>query len=81
MTREEARQMALELIDSEIAKHGGDKVFIACPKPGKNSWTLDEVREAVVNDTRTEGGIDFVQDVLDYCEYKKLHIQTDYEND
>lgn len=70
MTREEAKRIALEEIDKDIEKNGEDALFCAAPMPGKNSWTLKEARESVVNDVVLEGtGMNIIDSIIDLEEY------------
>ena len=75
MTREEAKQILLEEIKEYIKEEGEDGIALQCPKPGKNSWTWKEYKEAVVNDTDLEGCEDSnpIDTLLDLEEWKKKH--------
>lgn len=54
MTRQEAKQIALKAINEAIEKHGENCVYMQSPKIGKNTWTLKEAKEAILNDTTLE---------------------------
>lgn len=54
MTRNEAKEIALKSIEEEIEKNGENHIFIAAPQLGKNSWTLKECKEAILNDKPLE---------------------------
>ena len=71
MTREEAKKIALQMIDVEIAKHGEDGIFMRSPKIGKNSWTNKEARESILEDKPLEdsGEYNLIDSVLAYYRY------------
>lgn len=71
MTRDEAKKIAMEMCDREIAEHGEDYVFLECPQPGKNSWTLAELKQALTEDRLLDGGIDIIDDIIKYDEWEK----------
>lgn len=54
MTRKEAKQIALKTINEEIKKYGENYVYMQSPKIGKNTWTLKEAKESILNDTTLE---------------------------
>lgn len=65
MTRQEAQNSLLRWIDEEIAKCGENENFMASPKIGKNSWSLKEARESVINDVELEdSGTNLIDDLL-----------------
>lgn len=72
MTREEAKQIALEMIDAEITKHGEEGVFMCSPKIGKSSWTNREAKESILEDRPLEDscGHNIIDSVLAYSRYK-----------
>ena len=57
MTRDEAKQIALNAINKEIELHGEDYVYMMAPQPGKNSWTLREARESILKDKELKNSI------------------------
>ncbi len=70
MTREEAKQKALSCIEEGIKKYGENAPFMSCPKPGKNTWTFKEAKEAVEQDKSLEGINDnLIDDILKLDEY------------
>ena len=71
MTREEAKQTALQMIDAEIAIHGEEGIFMRAPKIGKNSWTNKEARESILEDKPLEdsGEYNLIDSVLAYYRY------------
>ena len=75
MTRIEAQQYLLKEVEKEILEHGENGIALQCPKPGKNSWTWKEYKEAVVNDTDLEGCEDSnpIDAFLNLEEWKKKH--------
>lgn len=56
ISRKQAREMFLRDIDKEIKEHGEDAIAMMAPKPGKNTWTWKELKDAVLSDTELEGG-------------------------
>ena len=50
MTRDEAKQIALDAINKEIELHGEDYIYMLAPQKGKNSWTLREAKESILED-------------------------------
>ena len=71
MTREEAKKIALEMIDAEIAIYGEEGIYMRSPKIGKNSWTNKEVRESILEDKPLEDscGHNIIDSVLAYYRY------------
>lgn len=71
MTREKAKQIALEMIDIEIAKHGEEGIYMCSPKTGKSSWTNKEAKESILEDKPLEDscGHNIIDSVLVYCKY------------
>ena len=70
MNRQEAKEIALREIDKDIEKNGEDAIFCAAPQPGKNSWTLKEARESVLNDTTLDGtDMNIIDSVIELEEY------------
>lgn len=71
MTREEAKKIALEMIDAEITKHGEEGIFMRSPKIGKNSWTNKEARESILEDKPLEDSCEYnlIDSVLAYYKY------------
>lgn len=72
MTREEAKKIALEMIDAEIVKHGEEGIFMCSPKTGKSSWTNKEARESILEDKPLEDscGHNIIDTVLAYSRYR-----------
>ena len=71
MTREKAKQIALEMIDAKIAKHGEEGIYMCSPKIGKSSWTNKEARESILEDKPLEDscGHNIIDSVLAYYKY------------
>ena len=71
MTREEAKQIALKMIDAEITIHGEEGIFMRSPKIGKCSWTNREVKESIIEDRplKDSCGHNIIDSVLEYCKY------------
>lgn len=79
ITREYARSRALKMINEVIKKEGGESIFIKTPRKGKSSWTCNEVKQAIINDTNLfDGNIEVkntnpIDDVLRYLKYAEEH--------
>lgn len=74
ISREEAKRQCLEWVDKEILEKGEDSIYCLAPSIGKNSWTLKEYRDAVINDVPMEGCIDNpIDDYLNYIKWKEEH--------
>ena len=83
VTREEARQKAIESINDLIRKEGGDAVMLKSPRIGKCSWTNNEVKQAILDDrnlleddgTEVEGTnpVDMYYDYMKYAEEHHLN--------
>lgn len=58
MTREQAKQYALEQINKEIEQHGEDGIAMRSPCVGKCVWTWREFKMAVLNDECLENAND-----------------------
>ena len=72
MTRDEAKKIALDAILKEIEKHGEDYVFMCAPQKGKNSWTLREARESILEDKNLEGSSsNLIDGILNLDKYMK----------
>lgn len=51
ITREQARSRALVMINEIIRQKGGNSIFMTSPRKGKCTWTCNEVKQAILNDT------------------------------
>lgn len=72
MTREEAKQIALKTINEEIKKHGENYVYMQSPKRGKNTWTLKEAKESILNDTTLEDtNINLIDGIIELDKFLK----------
>lgn len=60
MTREEARQIGLKSLEGKA----DDQIYNRAPQSGKNTWTVGEYREALLNDTEIEGMGNPIDDLL-----------------
>ena len=70
MTRTEAQELALEMVNKEIAKYGEDHVIMRAPQRGKSSWTAKEIKESIIHDTVPEGcTCNLIDDILRYHKY------------
>ena len=69
MEREEAKRICMEWVDEQIAVHGKDLIFLVSPKRGKNTWTLKEYRDAIINDAPMEGTN--TSPIDDFIKYRK----------
>ena len=74
MTRDEAKQIALKSIEEEIEKNGENHIFIAAPQLGKNSWTLKECKEAILNDKPLENtDNNLIDGIINLDKYLREH--------
>lgn len=64
MTREEARQYALEQVNKEIEQHGEDGIAMRAPCVGKCVWTWGEFKTAILNDECLENTDDNPIDMI-----------------
>ena len=72
MTRDEAKKIALNAINKEIELHGEDYVYMMTPQPGKNSWTLREAKESILEDKELEiSGSNLIDGILNLDKYMK----------
>ena len=72
MTRDEAKHIALDAINKEIELHGEDYIYLAAPQTGKNSWTLREARESILEDKELENsGSNLIDGILNLDKYMK----------
>lgn len=70
MTRQEAKQIALNMVNDGIAKYGCDAIYVQSPCVGKCSWTYKEALTAIINDTNLENtNTNIIDAVLEYYEY------------
>ena len=68
-TREEIKETLLQILKDTADKMGMDSVYMACPRPGKNSWTVREYIEAVEQDKCLEEGANPIDDVINLEKY------------
>lgn len=77
ITREQAKQIALDYVNKEIENHGEDCIIIEAPMPGKNTWTAKEYKDAIINDTwlenTTENPIDAIINFYNWQKRKEDH--------
>jgi len=72
MTRNEAKQIALNAINKEIELHGEDYIYMLAPQRGKNSWTLWEAKESILEDKELENsGLNLIDGILNLDKYMK----------
>ena len=72
MTRDEAKKIALDSINKEIELHGEDDIFMMSPMRGKNSWTLREAKESIMDDKCLENtDCNLIDDTLKFYKWKK----------
>lgn len=76
ITREQARQRALDAINEIIRKEGGQAKGLMSPRKGKCSWTNMEVKQAIIADRnlldengKEIKGMNPVDDMLRYLQY------------
>lgn len=64
--------IALDAINKEIELHGEDYVYMMSPQKGKNSWTLREAKESILEDKELENsGSNLVDGILNLDKYMK----------
>lgn len=74
MTREEAKEIGLSSIkkDLDSGKIKLNDIFVACPKPGKNSWTYEEAIRSLETDTPLEGSnMSLIDDIINFQNWKE----------
>ena len=72
MTRNEAKQIALDAINKEIELHGEDYIYMLAPQRGKNSWTLREAKESILEDKELENSnTNLIDGILNLDKYLK----------
>ena len=82
LTREEAKEYYLRMLNREIEEHGEDFIYVAAPQIGKNSWTLGEFKKAIENDIPLENyNGDPVDELLDYDKYLMDHSKDIKDSD
>lgn len=76
VTREEARQRALDAINEIIRKEGGQSKGLMAVRRGKCTWTNMEVKQAIIADRNLLDengeeikGMNPVDDMLRYLQY------------
>lgn len=72
MTRQEAKDIALDEIMKDIEKNGENAIFCQAPQAGKNSWTLKEALDSINEDKELENsGMNLIDAVIELDEYLK----------
>lgn len=72
MTRDEAKEIALKAIKKEIELHGEDYIYMLAPQKGKNSWTLREAKESIIEDKELENSnTNLIDGILNLDKYMK----------
>jgi hypothetical protein len=72
MTRDEAKKIALDSINKEIELRVEDSIFAMSPMRGKNSWTLREAKESIMEDKCLENtDCNLIDDTLKFYKWKK----------
>ena len=70
ISRKEIQKWMLDEYDILIKKHGADAIEVACPMPGKNSWTYQEMRDAVEKDEVPENyGNNPIDEFIHFIEF------------
>jgi len=64
MTREEAKQYALEEVNKEIEQYGEYGIVMRSPCVGKSVWTWGEFKTAILNDECLENTDDNPIDMI-----------------
>ena len=81
MTRGEAKHIALDAINKEIELHGEDYTYMFAPQKGKNSWTLRETKESILEDKELENsGSNLIDGILNLDKYMKEQAKKAKEN-
>ena len=74
LTREEAKEYYLKMLNKEIEEHGEDFIFVRATKIGKNTWTVGEFKKAIENNINPEEySTNPIDDLLRYDEYLREH--------
>jgi hypothetical protein len=82
MTRDEAKEIALKAIEKEIELHGEDYIYILAPQKGKNSWTLREAKESILEDKELENSnTNLIDGILNLDKYMKEQAKKTKENE
>lgn len=77
MTRDEAKQIALDAINKEIELHGEDYVYLTAPQIGKNSWTLKEAKKAIMEDENLENSnSNLIDGIINLDNYMKKQTKN-----
>jgi len=80
ITREEARQIGLKCLEGK----DDDEIYCQAAQPPKNTWTVGEYREALINDTELENygkwanPIDGLIHLEEYLNEQGRSLKTDY---
>ena len=81
MTRDEAKQIALKAIEKEIELHGENYIYLAAPQQGKNSWTLREAKESILENKKIENSnTNLIDGILNLEKYMKEQTKKTKEN-
>lgn len=56
VTREESRMKALDCVNEIINQRGGRSIAVHIKRKGKRTWTWNEYKEAIVNDSNLYDG-------------------------
>lgn len=82
MTRDEAKEIALKAIEKEIELHGEDYIYMLAPQKGKNSWTLREAKESIIEDKKLENSnTNLIDGILNLDKYMKEQAKKTKENE
>ena len=74
LTREEAKEYYLKMLNKEIEENGEDFIFVRATKIGKNTWTVGEFKKAIENNINPEEySTNPIDDLLRYDEYLREH--------
>jgi hypothetical protein len=72
MTRNEAKEIALNAINKEIELHGEEHIYMLAPQRGKNSWTLREAKESILEDKELKNSnTNLIDGILNLDKYMK----------
>lgn len=82
VTRQEAKRKALECVNEIIRQKGGRSIAVQMTRKGKCTWTWNEYKKAIIDDSNLlDGdkeviGTNPIDDFYRYLVYKEEHRLT-----
>ena len=73
VTREQAKERALEMINQIIRTEGGQSIGLTKKQKGKNSWTNIEIKNAIIHDCNLPNGPNPIDEIYDSLVYMENH--------